>query len=279
MIIFLLLVRNLCYAVAMQWSSWHNHTGDGRRFSYCADADMTAEYYRQMLRAGTWHAFAITEHAFALAIPPDEQPWPGEWYHRPDRLWNYRAFREEKTEKFLDRIGEVCDGERIFSGLEVEIACDGSLSMESLLWPYLDVVIGSIHYLPGEKTTWCEAHIAQLDSLLRYPIDVLGHPFRELSHAGPVPDEIIDETLRRAQQAGVAVEINAHMPFDRDPEVLKRAVDLDLQISFGLDAHHRHELELHTYFQQVVDQSGVNVKDIRMYRPVRRSPKPRHLVR
>lgn len=263
----------------MQWSSWHNHTGDDPRFSYCADAELTPEVYRRALRTGPWQAFALTEHAFALALPPDEEPWPHQWYHHPERLWKHRAFREDKTTRYLERIGRVCDGERIFSGLEVEVACDGSLSMESPLWPYLDIVIGSIHYLPGEHATWCEEHIAQLNSLLRYPIDILGHPFRVLSSAGPVPDEIIDETLRRAKQADVAVEINAHMTFDQDADVLARAVKLGLQVSFGLDTHQRQELALHTYFEQVVEQSGVKRNDIRFYHPVRRSPKPRALIR
>lgn len=262
----------------MQWSSWHNHTGDGPRFSYCADADLTPDVYRRALRNGPWQAFALTDHAFALALPP-EQPWPPQWYHCPERLREHRALREDKTAQYLERIGKVCDGERLFSGLEVEVACDGSLSMESLLWPYLDIVIGAIHYLPGTPDTWCEEHIAQLDSLLRYPIDILGHPFRCLAQAGPVPNEIVDETLRRARQSGVAIEINAHMPCPQDPDILARAVKADLQVAFGLDAHQKHELSQHSYFARVVEQSGVDSAGIRLYRPVRRSPKPHALVR
>lgn len=185
----------------MLWSSWHNHTGDGTRFSYCADADLTPDVYRRMLRTGPWQAFAITEHAFALALPP-EKPWPFQWFHHPERLWAEQAFREEKTAKYLERIARVCDGERIYSGIEAEVACDGSFSLDSALWPYLDIVIGSIHYLPGKREQSYTAYIDQLMSLLRYPIDILGHPFRELSRNGPVPDEIIDETLRLVKQAG-----------------------------------------------------------------------------
>ena len=262
----------------MLWSSWHNHTGDGPRFSYCADADLTPDVYRRALRTGPWQAFALTEHAFALALS-DDRPWPNQWYHCPERLWEHRALREDKTAQYLERMGKVCDGERIFSGLEVEVACDGSLSMESLLWPYLDIVVGSIHFLPGEPHAWRDEHVDQLNSLLRYPIDILGHPFRCISQAGPVPDEIIDETLRRAKQSNVAVEINAHMTFDRDPDVLARCVAQGIQVAFGLDAHTRSELALHSYFAQVIEQSGVDPDKIRIYRPVRRSPKPRALVR
>ena len=182
----------------MQWSSWHNHTGDDPRFSYCADRDLTPDVYRRMLRHGVWQAFAITDHAFALALPEDES-WPPNWYHHPERLWAHRAFREDKTARYLERIAKTCDGQRMFSGMEVEVGCDGTLSMEAALWPYLHVVIGSMHYLPGEPEDPVEAHFRQLDMLLHYPIDILGHPFRELSRAGDVPDEVIDETLLRAR--------------------------------------------------------------------------------
>jgi len=263
----------------MLWSSWHNHTGDDPRFSYCADRDLSPDVYRRLLRHSTWQSFALTEHAFALALPDDCDPWPFQWYYQPQRLWTHRAFREDKTARYLERMGKVCDGQRILSGMEVEVACDGSLSMEAALWPYIHVVVGSMHFLPNEPTTRFAEHFRQLDMLLEHPIDILGHPFRELSRRGPVPDEILEETLLRAREVGVAVEINAHMPFERDPDVLACAVRLGVRVAFGLDAHHRSELGLHTYFAQVVADSAVNPDTIRHFEPISKTPKPRQIVR
>jgi len=227
------------------------------------------DVYQRAALSGPWQAFAITEHAFALALPEDDKPWPFQWYHHPERVWSRQTFREEKTAQLLARMAATCDGMRIFSGLEVEVACDGSLSMDECLWPYLDVVIGSMHYLPGPRTQWVHEHFTQLEMLLRYPIDILGHPFREISRVDPLPDEVIDETLLRAQHAGVAIEINAHMPFARDHEVLARAVRLGLPIAFSLDAHHHAELALHSYFAEVVAASGVNPETIHHFSPTR----------
>ena len=263
----------------MQWSSWHNHTGEDPHFSYCADCDLTPEVYRRLLRNGVWQAFAITDHAFALALPDEEEPWPFQWFHTPERLWAHRAYREDKTARYLERIAKVCDGQRIFSGMEVEVACDGTLSMEAALWPYLHVVIGSTHYLPGAHADWIEEYFRQLDMLLQYPIDILGHPFRELSRAGDVPDEVIDETLLRARQVGVAIEINAHVPFARDSHVVARATELGVRVAFGLDAHRRDELEMHRYFERVVLDSGIPPRNIRIFHPLSKTPKPRPLVR
>jgi len=232
-----------------------------------------------MLRQGPWRAFALTEHAFALGILPDEEPWPPQWYHQPERLWANRALREEKTIQFLERLHKACDGEKIFGGLEVEVACDGSLSMDPMLWPYLHVVIGSIHYLSGDSRDQFTEHFHQLDMLLHYPIDILGHPFRAFGEGVSVPDEIIDETLLRVKEAGVAIEINAHVPFARDAYVLVRAVHLGVRVAFGLDAHARHELQLHTYFEQILRDSGVECSQIRHFQPARKVPKPRVLVR
>jgi histidinol phosphatase-like PHP family hydrolase len=259
----------------MFWSSWHNHTGDEPRFSYCAAPDLTPDVYRRALRTGPWHAFALTEHAFALAVPEDAGPWPNQWYAHPERWWAHQAFREDKTARFLDRMAGVCDGERIFAGLEVEVAYDGSLCMDSWLWPYLDVVIGSVHCLPGAPDARFDAYIAQLHALLAHPIDILGHPFRELAKSGPVPVEIIDETLRRVKSLGVAIEINAHVPCAQDAEVLARACAQGVRVAFGLDAHTRTELARHRYFEKVLTASGVEPTQVRLFRPERRAPRPR----
>ena len=227
---------------------------------------MTPTVYRHALETGPWQAFAITDHAFSLALPDDE-PWPHQWHEQPERLWRHRAFREDKTARYLDSLAAACDGERLFSGMEVEVTADGALSMDPALREHLDVLVGSIHYLPGDRTAWVAEHFVQLDALLTYPIDILGHPFRALAGAGPVPDEVIDETLARAHAAGVAVEINAHIPFTRDADVLARAVARGLPIAFGLDAHRRAELELHGYFAQVIAAAGVAEDTIRLFQP------------
>ncbi|MHB9134441.1 MAG: hypothetical protein ACYDBB_25495 [Armatimonadota bacterium] len=238
---------------------------------------MSEDAYRRALRSGNWSAFAITDHAFSLALPDDE-PWPFQWFENPERLWAQRTFREDKTAQYLEFLGRVTDSEQIFGGLEVEVACDGSLSMDSALWPYLDVVIGSIHHLPGDQSEWVDRYFEQLNMLLMYPIDILGHPFRNLSRMGPIPDEVIDETLYLVKDIGVAIEINAHMPFERDADVLIRAAEQGIRVAFGLDAHHRHELSLYTYFEEVVAKSGLPIEQVRLFKPVRKAPKPHALV-
>lgn len=250
----------------MLWSSWHNHTGDGPAFSYCASADMTVDFYRQALRTGPWQSFALTEHAFAIALP-SSLAWPNQWFYQPEKLWAERSFREDKTAQYLQRIADVCDGEQFYSGMEVEVACDGSLSMDDSLWRYLDVVIGSIHYLPDDRTTLHEEFFSQIHALLSYPISILGHPFRALGQFGQVPEEIITETLQLCKAAGVAIEINAHIPFDQDPALLRQAAAMGITVAFSLDSHHRGEIELHNYFARVLEKSELSITEIELFQP------------
>lgn len=264
--------------MVMLWSSWHNHTGDGPAFSYCASADMTVDLYRQALRTGPWQSFALTEHAFAIALP-SSQAWPNQWFYQPEKLWAERSFREDKTAQYLQRIADVCDGEQLYSGMEVEVACDGSLSMDDSLWPYLDVVIGSIHYLPDDAASTYDEFFAQMRALLSYPISIIGHPFRALAQYGHVPEEIMTETLQLCKSAGVALEINAHIPFESDPALLRQAAAMGLTIAFSLDSHHRGELELHSYFAQVLAQSELSIEEILLFQPLKCRQRAERLLR
>ena len=255
----------------MRWSSWHNHTGDAR-FSYCAVEDLSIATYRSALESGPFAAFAITEHAFALNLPSDIC-WPHQWYYTPEKLWSNPTFREAKTIRFLERIAENRDEKRLFFGLEAEIGCDGSFSIDPLLRPYLDLVIGSVHFIPGSPDPIAE-YFRQLDMLLVHDFDILGHPFRLLEEhlrGAPVPEEVLLETLRRAAAKGIAVEINGHTSFWGDAEILRRSNEIGYAVAFGLDAHHPNELRRYEYFETVLKKSGVDVETLRLYEPTAQS--------
>ncbi len=229
---------------------------------------MTLAVYRNALKNGHYAAFAITEHAFALALPGD-CCWPHQWYYTPEALWSQPAFRAEKTERFLQRIAENRDGEQLFFGMEAEIAADGSFTLDPLLRPHLDLVIGSIHFLPGTPDPVAE-YLHQLDMLLQHDFDILGHPFRLLEEQlgdTRIPEEALVETFRRAAARGVAVEINGHSTCWGDVEILRRSEEYGYRVAFGLDAHHIHELSMYSYFENVVQRSGVELQKLKLFAP------------
>ena len=229
---------------------------------------MSIATYRNALASGHYAAFAITEHTFALNLPPDIC-WPHQWYYTPKQLWSKPAFREEKTTRFLQRIAANQDDELIFFGLEAEIAADGSFTLDPLLRPHLDLVIGSIHFIPDSPDPVAE-YFRQLDMLLVHDFDILGHPFRLLEEhlrGAPVPEEALLETLRRAAAKGVAVEVNGHTSFSGDVEILRRSHEIGYDVAFGLDAHHTRDLEMYNYFETVLKNSGVDAEMLRLYAP------------
>jgi histidinol phosphatase-like PHP family hydrolase len=247
----------------MRFFSWHNHTGAGPRFSYCADRDLGVNTYLAALDHGPWNGFAITDHGFSLLLPEGGGPWPSQWYHHPELLQSAPAFAAEKTAQYLARIAHYRHEPRLRWGMEVDVACDGRLAMPDDVRTSLDLLIGGVHYLPGEEgPAWYEENLKQIRALLAHKVDLLAHPFRIVAPLGPVPDEIIDETLRLCADANVAVEVNAHRFLPQEPDVLRRAVARGLRIAFSLDAHHTPELGLHTYFTDTVAKSGVKWEDI-----------------
>ncbi|MEI6519137.1 MAG: hypothetical protein WCO98_03740 [bacterium] len=252
----------------MKWASWHNHTGDGPRFSYCAAKNLSPQFYIDAIANGPWTAFAITDHIFAMMIPEDSNPWPNQWFLNQHELHRHKAFYEDRIATYLARLQTFCDGKTIFGGMEIEV--DGNLEpiFDLSLRDKLDVLIGSIHHLPGdsvdEKIRW---HFDQVDALLQMPIDIVAHPFRNLAQFTYINDEIMDETLNRIAAAGIAVEVNAHVPFNREPDMLRKAVSRGMTVAFSIDMHDRSEITAYNYLDEVVKKSGVKEEDIKLFQP------------
>ncbi len=261
----------------MKWASWHNHTGDAPRYSYCAAKNLTPQFYIDAVAAGPWTSFALTDHIFAMMVPENSNPWPNQWFFNQRELRRHKTFYEDRIGSYLARLQTICDGKTIFGGMEIEV--DGNLEpiFDLNLREQLDVVIGSIHHLPGdfaeEKIKW---HFDQVDALLKLPIDIVAHPFRNLAQFIPINDEIMDETLDRIAAAGIAVEVNAHVPFIRESDMLKKAVDRGMTVAFSIDMHSRDEIDAYIYIGEVIDNSGVKEADIKLFQPTVRINK--HLI-
>lgn len=252
----------------MKLASWHNHTGDGPRFSYCAAKNLSPQFYIDAINNGLWSAFAITDHVFAMMVPENSNPWPGQWFFNEQELRRHNSFYEDKITAYMERLQNICDGKTIFGGMEIEVDSNLEPIFDLNLRDKLDIVIGSIHHLPGEtvddKIRW---HFAQLDALLKAPIDIIAHPFRNLAQYTLIDNKIMNETLDRIQSAGVAVEVNAHVPFTREADMLSKAVARGMTVAFSIDMHDRSEINSYIYLNEVIMKSNVNEDDIKLFQP------------
>jgi putative hydrolase len=164
--------------------------------------------------------------------------------HSP-RLTVARGLSADRLEAQLDLIEEL-NAElapfRILSGIEVDIAEDGSLDQREDLLARLDVVVASVHSklrMPaGPMTRRMVAAIGNPHT------DVLGHCTGRLlggeGSRGRRPESEFDPeaVFGACREAGVAVEINCR-PERQDPpdRLLRLAAEMGCLFAVDTDAH------------------------------------------
>ncbi len=125
---------------------------------------------------------------------------------------------------------------QLFRGLEVDILRDGALDMDDDVLAELDFVIVSVHgFMDQDKVTMTDRVIRAV----QHPhVDLLGHPTgRLLGRREPFAIDM-DEVLRAAAAAGVAVEINCNpRRLDLSDVHAMRARELGIPIALNTDAH------------------------------------------
>lgn len=172
---------------------------------------------------------AITDHLkFAAAIP------------------GLSADDLRRQIEVVRRLGETVSGTRILTGVEANIARDGSVDVPRSLLPELDLVIASVHthFRLGRKEMTERIVRAVEDEA----VDVLGHPTGRLIGERPPYEADWDEVFRRAAKAGTALEVNAHpQRLDLGAELIRRAIGFGARLTIGTDAH----LESHLDFLEL----------------------------
>lgn len=260
------------------WPSWHNHTGSHPRFSFCPTPGLSIARYEEAFRQEpeAWECFAVSDHAFSIAIPEPGKSWPHVWYEDESILDTFRATGD--TQRRFKAYREFCesfrDGVKFFTGMEIESSLSGRMAVTMEEMQGLDLIIGSIHHNPGEPEKWVERHFFQLGRALALPCDIIGHPVRHMrahsTQEQPLPKEIIDETLDMIKAAGAAIEINAHYPQIQDDVLMLRgACERGMEVAFSMDLHYPEEFGNWRYFEDVVELSEINYDDLRLFRPRR----------
>ena len=249
--------------------SWHNHTGAYPRFSPCATPGLSVARYKAAMEGpdrDAWAGFAITEHAFGIAVPHEVRCWPEHWFYertaiKPDTV-------RRRIAKCLEYYAMFRDNKRFFTGIEVESDAAGAPAVPlKRLREFGDVVIAAVHCDMGDFPDWTARHFHHLDKALRIPADILAHPLRRLRPQSPLPREIISETLDRINAAGMAVEINAHYTrIADDIPLLQGAAERGMRVAFSMDLHYPEEFGNWRYFEDVCERAGLDPdKDLKLF--------------
>lgn len=259
-----------------KWRSWHNHTGCYPRFSYCPTAGLSIARYQAAFEQEpeVWESFAITDHAFSIAIPDPSFSWPWAWYEDSALLEKYIASGDTKRrlDAYMEFGKTFRDGMRFFQGIEIESDISGRTAIPLEVLKGFDIVIASVHHNPGDSDKWAERHFFQLEKALKIPCDIIGHPVRTLrthsTPAHPLSREIIDGTLDLIHKAGVGIEINAHYPqIQDDVSLLKGAYERGMVVAFSMDLHYPEEFGNWRYFEDVVELAGIAYDKLNLFKP------------
>jgi DNA polymerase (family 10) len=131
----------------------------------------------------------------------------------------------------------------VFSGVEANIALDGTISVADDLLAELDVVVASPHAgLDGDGTD-------RLVAAAKHPeVDIIGHPTGRYLNRRAGLDVDIDRLASVAADHGMALEVNASPArLDLSGSAVKQAIEAGATVVIDTDAHSPASFEQVTY--------------------------------
>jgi DNA polymerase (family 10) len=151
--------------------------------------------------------------------------------------------QREEIQRVRQKLG---DSFTLLHGIEVDITADGHLALPDEALASLDVVIASLHISlrqPRETVT------NRLLTAIRNPhVDIIAHPSGRLLPGRECADLDWDAIFTAAQEAGIALEINASASrLDLNDVHARRAVEMGIPLAINTDAHSPHDFETVIY--------------------------------
>ena len=210
----------------------HAHT----QFAYCA-AGVTAEGNIQRARTFGLGGIVLVEHAPHLYCTLDD--FCAARHVRQPHVW--RSDENVRMPQFRREILPLAD-DFVRVGLEVELDCDGELTLQDADRDCPWVLAGAIHWLPegleatGGKT-FAKAFARTTERLLAAGVDILAHPFRIFGGRFERQRRALYEPVADMLAATrTAAEINFHIN-SPDPAFFAACIERGVKIAFGSDAH------------------------------------------
>ena len=166
-------------------------------------------------------------------------------------------------EKLREQIAEVesvaADADiDVFTGVEANIAADGSVSVADDLMADLDVVVASPHAaLDGDGTDRLVAAAEHPD------VNVIGHPTGRYLNRREGLDVDIERLAAAAADTDTALEINANPArLDLGGGAVKQALEAGATIAINTDAHSPGDLELLRYGVHTARRGWAETDDV-----------------
>ncbi len=235
--------------------------GDLQMHTLWSDGVATLEQMAEACRKLGYQYAAVTDHSQGLGVARGLSP---------ERL------RQRKQE--MDALNARLAPFRLLNGAEVDIRTDGSLDYPDEILAGLDFVVVSIHSGFDQSRERITDRILRA---IRNPhADLLGHPTGRLIGRRPGYEVDLEQVLRGAAAAGVAVEINGSPDrLDLDDVWSRRARELGVALCINTDAHAPGNLEFMRYGVAVARRGWLERKDVLNTLPLEQLLARRHRLR
>ncbi len=214
---------------------FHVHT----RVAYCSE-NMDVRKALEMARLSNLEALSFSEHSGQLYFSP-ELYWPGRG------VWRDRA-ESGIPSRVPQLVGAWREGEghgRFLRGFEIDVDGNGDALLEDSDRRLAQVRLGAVHHLSrkDDREAVKREFLFRTESLLRYGVQILAHPFRVFPFGlrQPVPEELFEPVAELLKRYGVAAEINFHHN-NPEPEFFSLCVKKGVKLSFGSDSHNLYEV-------------------------------------
>jgi histidinol phosphatase-like PHP family hydrolase len=172
----------------------------------------------------------------------------------------FDAWRDSGNEKLAKHIAllKSLSGRGVLAGIETEMMDDGRLCFDPAFGDKLDIVIGSVHFLPPVPAEDLVGHwLSHSMKLINSGIDILGHPFRWIAPKIEIGEDTVRAVVAEAKRCGVAIELNSHYKHPREDIMMLRAcAETGAKVTIASDSHRKEEFGDYSYHMDIVEKAG-----------------------
>jgi DNA polymerase (family X) len=167
----------------------------------------------------------------------------------------------EKQGKKIAELQENYGDIHIFHGLEANIKKNGELDIDSSFLKEADVVLASIH--SSFRLSKKEMTDRVIKAVENEYVNILSHPTGRKIQKKEAIHLDLDAVFESARKQQVAIEINAYPErLDLNDVNVHRAIDTNVKLSIGTDAHRKDHLRYYTLGTAVARRGWAQQKDI-----------------
>jgi len=203
--------------------------GDFHTHTSASDGDCEISELAQAAKDLGYKYICITDHSHSSAIANGLSP---------------RRLTQQIMQ--IRKLNEKLKGITILAGTEVDILANSSLDFDNKLLADLDFVIASIHSgLAGSREKVTSRTLKAMDNPY---INCIAHPTGRLIGQREAMDIDITAVIKHAAQTHTALEVNANpWRLDLRDTHCKMAIEADVKLAIGTDAHSTDGLDLMTF--------------------------------